>query len=146
MSEVSHFLGIRFQWRRSKDRLTAHLSQEAFTDTLIQQIGFSNISTASTRTPYRSGLPVNILPPDPTLTSEQQNAIRHKYQSLVGSLLWLSQATRPDLASITNLLAHHKNKATDRYVALARHAIRYLIETNSKGILFDSKSSSKLTS
>ena len=37
MGEVSHFLGIRFQWRKTNTRVTAHLSQEAFADTLIEQ-------------------------------------------------------------------------------------------------------------
>ena len=146
MGEVSHFLGIRYQWRKTSDRVTAHMSQEAFADTLIEQAGFSTITSTATKTPYRSGLPVDKIPPDLSLSPTQQNIIKQKYQSLVGSLLWLSQATRPDLATITNLLAQHQNHPSDRHMVSAKFAIRYLMGTKSKGILFDSNSSSKLTS
>jgi len=38
MGQVSHFLGLKFRWRQTENRLSgAHISQEAFADTLIEQ-------------------------------------------------------------------------------------------------------------
>ena len=146
MGEVSHFLGLKFQWRKSKTRVKVHISQEAFADTLIQQAGLSHLSTSTNKTPYRSGYPVDKIPPDPTLTTAQQQAIQAQYRSLIGSLLWISQSTRPDLSTITNILAQHQGHPTDKHIASAKYAIKYLKGTKSKGIIFDSDQQAQLSS
>ena len=45
-------------------------------------------------------------------------------------------ATRPDIATITNLLAHHLHAATPSHVKAAKHVLRYLIGTIDLGIKF----------
>jgi len=67
MGEVSHFLGIRFQWRKTTTNIKVHLSQEAFADSLIQLAGLSQFSTTYSKTPYRSGYPVDSIPQDKSL-------------------------------------------------------------------------------
>ena len=146
MGEVSHFLGIRFQWRKTQNRVKAHLSQEAFADSLVQLAGLSQFSTKYSQTPYRSGYPVDTIKTDETLTTNQQNAIRTQYQRLVGSLLWLSQSTRPDLATIVNILAKHQSFPSDKHISSAKHTIRYVKGTKSKGITFDSAAYEQLSS
>ena len=137
MGKVSHFLGIRFQWRETKDRLSVHLSQEAFADTLMATAGLDNDSATTKPSPYRSGLPVESIPYIP-LPPDQTQDLKHQLQSLVGSLNWLAQATRPDLAVITNLLAQQQNKPSPGHIAAAKHAIKYLKGTKSLGIAFHS--------
>ena len=146
MGDVSHFLGLRFQWKRNNTHIKVHLSQEAFADTLVEQAGLSHFSTTTTKTPYRSGYPVDKIADDPTLTDSQRQAIQAQYRSLVGSLLWLSQGTRPDLSTITTMLAKHQNKPNDRHISSAKHAIKYLKGTKSRGITFNSDTENKLTS
>jgi len=59
-----------------------------------------------------------------------------KYQSLVGSLLWLYK-TRPDLMYVTNLLARFCRNATAAHLKLAMRALRYLKGTvDCDGIVF----------
>ena len=146
MGNVTHFLGMRFQWRRDDTHLKVHISQEAFADTLIEQAGLSHFSASTKKTPYRSGYPVDMIEKDPTLSPTQRAAIQAQYRSLVGSLLWLSQGTRPDLSTITNMLAQHQNNPNDKHIASAKHAIKYLKGTKTKGITFNSNTDSKLTS
>ena len=146
MGNVTHFLGMRFQWRKDDTHLKVHLSQEAFSDTLIEQAGLSHFSASTKKTPYRSGYPVDMIEPDTTLSPSQRASIQAQYRSLVGSLLWLSQGTRPDLSTITNMLAQHQYNPNDRHIASAKHAIKYLKGTKTKGITFDSNTQSKLTS
>ena len=146
LGQVNHFLSIRFQWRHTHKRTRVHLSQEAFADTLIAAAQFSSSSTTHNKTPYRSGYPVDKIPPDHTLIPAQQAAIESKYRTLVGSLLWLSQGTRPDLSTITNILAQHQHRPNDKHIAAARYVIKYVLSTKSKGITFDSQTDDKLTS
>jgi len=144
MGPVTHFLGLKFQWRQTKTMLKVHISQEAFADTLIQKAGLTRFSSTTTKTPYRSGYPVDKIPPDPTLTTQQKQAIEAQYRSLVGSLLWVSQGTRPDLSTITNMLAKHQNNPTDKHISSAKHAIKYLKSTKGRGITFTSDTETKL--
>jgi hypothetical protein len=58
-----------------------------------------------------------------------------KYQSLVGSLLWLYK-TRPDLMYVTNLLARFCRSATAAHLKLAMRVLRYLKGTIDYGIVF----------
>ena len=139
MGKVSHFLGIRFQWRQTQDRLSVHLSQEAFADTLIKSAGLAHDSATTKPSPFRSGLPVDSIPHIPLPPDEVQN-IKHQLQSYVGSLNWLAQATRPDLAVITNLLAQEQNNPSPGHITAAKHAIKYLKGTKSLGIAFHSDS------
>ena len=62
MGESIHFLGIKFTWTREIDNhLTVHLTQELFTDHIIQSTGLSDASPVDT--PYRAGHPIDkILP------------------------------------------------------------------------------------
>jgi len=62
MGQVSHFLGIKYQWRQTPTSTKAHMSQEAFAESLVNQNGLSNISTKINMTPYRSGFPVDAIP------------------------------------------------------------------------------------
>jgi len=146
MGPVSHFLGLKFQWQKSNNRLRAHISQEAFADSLIDQAGLTSLSVSSNKTPYRSGYPVDNIKEDPHLTESQQMVIQAQYRSLVGSLLWISQGTRPDLSTITNMLARHQASPNDKHIASAKYAIKYLKGSKSKGITFDSSTEDKLTS
>ena len=139
MGKVSHFLGIRFQWRQTPDKVSVHMSQEAFADQLISNSGIDNDSASTKPTPFRSGLPVDSIP-HIKLPPEQSSNIKHQLQSYVGSLTWLAQATRPDLAVITNLLAQQQNHPSPGHIAAAKYVIKYLTGTKSLGISFHSDS------
>ena len=145
MGKVTHFLGIKFQWKETQERLSVHLSQEAFSDNLIAEAGLSNDSATIKPTPFRSGLPIDSIKHTP-LPPDQSSQLKQQLQSYVGSLLWLSQATRPDLAVVTNLLAQQQNKPTHSHIAAAKHIIKYIKGTKSLGIAFHSDSNLSLQS
>ena len=108
MSKVTHFLRLKFQWKETVDRLSAHLSQEAFCDQLIPEAGLTDDS-ASIKIPFHFGLPIDSIKHTP-LPPDQTSELKQQLQSYARSLSWLSQATRPDLAVVTNLLAQQQNK------------------------------------
>ena len=136
MGEVTHFLGIKFKWvEQPNGHLTVHLSQQAFAEQLITN---NNLNDANpTKTPYRSGHPVDSVPHSKLSTNERQR-LSTELKSITGSLLWLSQSTRPDLATIVSMLAKHQSNPSYGHIRAARHVIRYLKGTVDRGITFTS--------
>jgi len=133
---VTHFLDLRFQWRETKDTLKVHMSQEAFADNLIQQANLSAISSTSNLTPFRSGNPVDSIEEN----TQHDPKLEHEMRSYVGSLLWFSIGTRPDLSTITNILAKHQIRPSKKHIAAAKYVIKYLKGTKELGLTFSSES------
>jgi dUTPase len=144
--QIGYFLGINFTCTRHADgEVTIHLGQEAFIENLCQISNLDNPHTAPVRTPYRSGCPVDSIP-STTLPPHEQAKLTHKMQVLLGCLTWLSISTRPDIATITNLLAQYTTKATPSHLNQVKRVIKYLKCTKSLGISFNSNNNSKLQS
>jgi len=112
MGQVSHFLGIKYQWRKTDNSTKAHMSQETFSDSLINQCGLSDISMKINMTPYRSGFPVDSVRLTINISKQKQQELETQYRSMMRSLLWLYQGTCPDLATITNVLAKYQSYPT----------------------------------
>ena len=65
------------------------------------------------------------------------------YQSAVGSLLYLSMKTRPDITFAVSLTARFCSKPTTQHLTAIKRIFRYLRKTTNYGLLFrrsDSKS------
>ena len=140
MGQVSHFLGIRFQWRKHDDEtISVHMSQEAFIDNLISEAGLQHDSATTKPTPFRSGLPIDSIKHVPLPPTEFAD-LKQQIQSYVGSLTWLAQSTRPDLAVVTNILAQQQNRPSPGHLAAIKHIIKYLKGTKSLGIAFHTNS------
>jgi deoxyuridine 5'-triphosphate nucleotidohydrolase len=137
MGDISHFLGIKFRWEKHEDgHITTHLSQQAFSEHLISEQGLQDANP--TQTPYRTGHPVDSVPHTKVSNQERQRLCQ-ELRTIVGSLLWLSQATRPDLSTIVSMLAHYQANASYGHIRAAKHVIRYIKGTASKGITFSSR-------
>ena len=134
--EVDYFLGIKFTHERhSHTSVTIHLSQQAYIEDLIIKTELNGEGVNEPKTPYRSGYPVDNIP-----TEQYPPAIQEKltatYQFLIGSLNWLAVSTRPDISTITNLLAQYMSLPSKGHIYAARNVIRYLKGTKNKGISF----------
>ena len=137
MGTVSHYLGLKFQWRETSSRTSVHISQEAFIDQLIKSAGLNLTSSTTKTTPYPSGHPVDSVSHVPMSANKETSlitALRH----LVGSLLWISQGTRPDISVITSLLAQHQNNPYPGHISPTKHVVKYLKGTSTLGIAFHS--------
>ena len=143
---IDYFLGIKFTNQEHTDRhLSCHLTQEAFTDTLVSLLDLDSPAITCPPTPYRSSLPVDKInqePFNPALTPK----LTLKMQSIIGSLTGLSTSTRPDIATITNILAKYTANPSKGHIAAAKRVVKYLKGTRTLRIAFHSKQSSKLQS
>ena len=59
--------------------------------------------------------------------------------------MWLAQATRPDIATITNMLASYQTVPTPTHIDAAKRVLAYLVHTKDKGISFHHTSSNDIT-
>jgi hypothetical protein len=111
MSTVKWFLGTHFQWMAMPKLVQVHLSQTGFGSHLVKKNNIHLCNVTPNATPYRSGLPIDACPESdedeklPTFLKRKQ-----KYQSIVGSIGWLVQSTRPDLALSHSFLSGYINK------------------------------------
>lgn len=86
--------------------------------------------------------PLPVSPPK-TLSKDDQpdEDIKPKYQRLVGCLLYLSIATRPDIAFAAMWLGQHASKPARPHFLLTKHVLRYLAGSASLVLSFGFSSS-----
>ena len=141
---IGYFLGINFSTiQHDNGNISIHLSQEAFIENLVQLAQLDDEAVNTAVTPYRSGYPVDAIPTPPSSSSEYAKNT-HLMQVLVGCLTWLSISTRPDIATITNMLAKYTTKATKSHLQHVKRVIKYLKGTKTLGICFDTETASKV--
>ena len=68
----------------------------------------------------------------------------HLYQSIVGSLIHLSIATRPDIANAVNIVSRFAARPSQAHLAAAKRIIRYLGGTRHAGIVLGSTNTATL--
>jgi len=146
MGQVSHFLGIEFTWKHLLNgHLSVSLTQQSFTDTLLDSLGISVDCLSTYTTPYQSHFHIDSIPTQDML-AQDRDRLRLKFQSLVGSLNWLAHTTRPDLSTVVSLLAQHQCTPSPGHYDAAIYVAKYLATTRNLGIYFTSERSSTLES
>ena len=105
MGLVEWFLGIHFSWRMTSSRVDVHLNQTGFATNLVEQFCCDSWDATPTATPYCSGVPIDSIAPSIDADdSPAQLRQTEAYQSLVGSIGWLTTATRPDWCTLSSRL------------------------------------------
>jgi hypothetical protein len=64
------------------------------------------------------------------------DADKRKYKELIGSLLYLSVGTRPDIAFAVGALARYTEKPSDAHMSTALSIVRYLKGTSEYGLKY----------
>eukprot|EP00957_Ditylum_brightwellii_P160834 12245095-Ditylum_brightwellii.AAC.1 len=100
----------------------------------------SNISPRAT--PYHSGFPINVIPPD-------KNALVARtqlYQSWCRSLNWFAISTGPDLSMAVSFLTSFNHCLSLQHIAAACYVGQYLLSVLEQGISFSSNQYNTLSS
>jgi hypothetical protein len=61
----------------------------------------------------------------------------NEYRALIGSLMYLMRATRPDLAFTLSALSKHNEKPTSEHLQAAKHVLRYLKGTIEMALVYE---------
>mmetsp|Transcript_10215 Transcript_10215/g.20434 ORF Transcript_10215/g.20434 Transcript_10215/m.20434 type:complete len:1162 (-) Transcript_10215:305-3790(-) len=126
VEDLKWYLGIKFERINSDLKAT----QTAYLDRCLERYKFMNLESKT-------------LPMDPNfrvtenmITSNPDPEILKQYQQYVGSLIYLSIWTRPDIAYAVGILARYMSRPTQALVNAAIQVFRYLIGTKDKGLWF----------
>ena len=132
LGPARQFLSIQIDRLFSGD---IRLSQERFVQTILQRFQMGDCNGVAT--PMESGI---VLQRSQNPDIEDQGD-RQLYQSLVGSLMYLMTATRPDLAYTVSTLSKFNSGPTDKHLFAAKRVLRYLKQTGKLGLTYSTGNS-----
>ena len=126
LGEASLFLGMTIE--RDRSRKSIKLSQSGMTAKLVGEYGLAEGKARS-------------IPLSPSLhltagEGEPLDKTKTCYSSLVGSLLYLSVCTRPDIAQAVGVLSKYMASPPTVHMQAAKGVVRYLAGTADYGITF----------
>ena len=125
LGESSYFLGMEIE--RKRDEGTIKLSQKKLTGEILTRFGMNEAKGRSVPLSQAEKL---------TRDGEPLDTGEHPYRELVGSLLYLSVCTRPDIAHAVGVLSRYMSAPTTDHWRAAMGVLRYLAETRDFGITF----------
>jgi transposase InsO family protein len=118
LGEPRHFVG----WRITKEPGGSYLiNQRGYIEAMGERFG---IDGHAKHVPISPG----------TVLGDGEHGDKQLFMSSVGSLLFASGGTRPDIATATSMLSRHMNGPTVTCVKAARDVLRYLQTTADLGI------------
>lgn len=107
------------------------LSQAKYAEAILERFNMTNCKPAAT--PLSPGHKLY------QSTDEELNEIKSEkipYRNTVGSLMYLSQCTRPDLTHAVGVLSQHLEKPSAQHWDAVTHVLRYLRGTTNLGIVY----------
>lgn len=134
MGDAGTFIGIDIQRDRKAGMMK--ICQERMAAELVAKYGLNDSKSKST--PLTTGI---------QLTKSEANELdkeKYPYSELVGSLLYLSACTRPDITQAVGVLTRFMAKPSVAHWQTARSLLRYIAGTTDYGIIFDKKKDNSL--
>ncbi|TFY50378.1 hypothetical protein EVJ58_g11073, partial [Rhodofomes roseus] len=128
LGDVKEFLRMRIT--RKGDEI--HLDQTAYLETVLQRCGMQNAKSAPTPLPAGYKPEPHTGPVDP--------ALRSRYQTVIGSLLYIMLGTRPDICFAVTKLAQQAANPSQDHLDKALYICRYLVGTKSYALVYSGKS------
>ena len=126
LGKLHHFLGITVT--QDEDQGCAWIAQPSYTRNLLEKFEMQDCKPVST--------PVDANAKLQKANDEDDLANQLQYQSAIGSLMYLSLCTRPDIAFAVGNLAKFCGKPTKSHWTALKRVLRYLKGTVNYGILY----------
>ncbi|KAL1582041.1 hypothetical protein WHR41_09299 [Cladosporium halotolerans] len=136
LGPVGHYLGMVV----TRDRVagTITLTQTGYVGKVLKEFGMDDAKPAAT--PMETGG----APLEKQLTETATPMEVVRYQSAVGSLMYLMTATRPDIAFAVSMVSRFAQSPSDSHWKAVKRIMRYLRGTASRGVTLGG-GSAKLT-
>ena len=133
LGELQYFLGVKID--QDHENNTIFLNQGAYAQRIIDNHGLKEANPVKT-------------PMDPTIKLTPTNDTdelfdEHKYQSALGSLLYLATKTRPDIMYSVGKLARYCSKPSSQHWLALKRVLRYVKGTINYGLLYSKQTSSE---
>jgi hypothetical protein len=130
LGEVHHILGMKVQ--RVGD--TIKITQDVYVDDKLKEYGFENTRSVSTPEEVQSNHAHKHASDDASNMLSAQDV--HTYRSMVGSLMYASCSTRPDITHATNMVARGMSNPSHADMIRARKVFKYLSSSRHYGLLY----------
>jgi len=127
MAEVKDFIGIKVM--RDRKARTITLSNPGHTAALLEAFGM--LMATPNRTPMASGVKLE-------KTRKDLLPEGNRYAALVGSLLYLSTMTRPDISLAVGVLSRFMSCPEKAHMRAAKGVLRYLCGKTRLGVAYGS--------
>lgn len=129
LGEIHYAVGVKLDRKRNG---ALQLTQRAYIESTLKKY-MQECRGAST--PLDPG--IKISKKDCLGTHEEKEEMsRVPYRELVGSLMYLAQSTRPDIAYATSKLSQYNSNPGKAHWHQAKHVLRYLRKTRNLGIIY----------
>lgn len=125
--EPKLLLGIHLEKNRETKSIKIH--QEQYIAKILRRFGMENCTPTSTPLPSS----ITYVPCEEHEAFENQT----RYRAAIGSLIFASVATRPDITYAVNFLAQFNGKASQRHWNAVKNVFRYLKGSINTGIVYD---------
>ena len=109
------------------------IGQPVYTQDILEKFGMSNAKPVST--------PVDTSMKLVKATDDSDEVDQGLYQSAVGSLLYLSSRTRPDITYAVSNVAQFSTKPNRQHWTAVKRIMRYLRGTSNFGLLYTKEES-----
>ena len=123
-------LGMELTWTKDKKGKEIKLTQKTSIENLEKEHDLTVPNVPTRSLPLNPTLFEPPKGPEEELTPDQLK----KYQSLVGSLLYINRCTRPEISIQVNLLGRRTSRASHNNLRAAMHVLRYLAFSKQKGV------------
>ena len=127
LGDVTEFLHMRI----SREDRKIHLDQTVYLQTVLQRCEMSNAKFAVT--PLPAGYVPEVVHSGYTASPE----LRSRFQTVIGSLLYLMLGTRPDISFAVTKLAQFAANPSKEHLDKALYICRYLVGTKDYRLTYD---------
>lgn len=119
LEDASYFVGLEIE--RSKDNLKIH--QTRYCESILKKFGYSDCNPVST--------PID---PNVVLVKEKSSVPDRNHQEKIGSLLYLSVISRPDICYAISMLSAFISSSSQTHMTTVNRILKYLRGKTSYGI------------
>ena len=135
MGELHYFLGVKIE--QNNDNGTIWIGQPTYVKDVLNKFNMKDCNPISTPVDVNSKLVKSNL--------DEKQCDKEMYQSAVGSLLYISTRTRPDIAFAVGNLAKYCSQPSLSHWTGVKRVLRYLKGTVNLGLSYHSSETLSLT-
>jgi hypothetical protein len=122
LGELQWILGMEI--KRDRPKRSLEITQVTYINQMLERFGMIDCKPIAT-------------PAEGSLSRIQgKSEVNTEYMSMVGSLLYASMVTRPDITFAVQALGRHLQSSGPEHLAAAKRVLRYLQKTKTIGIRF----------